>query len=203
MTKCFLNGSSPASFCLFSSFQTNVTILTKNKCLKFASSIRYCDQCDQIGLLFKGFVTNSSNQVAQTLSDVLGYFKNHLFLNKNSYGYYLAKFWGNLGYFLFYHLVLLTGIELTTFGTWVSSHNHSFPKWTNCWTIFYYIFKKLGLSWPLIPLFSSFRQLTVNMFILKSCRWLDSNLRPLGLEATTLPTEPQPVPIYKTSSYPS
>ena len=28
----------------------------------------------------------------------------------------------------------------------------------------------------------------------KSCRWLDSNLGPLVLEATALPTAPQPLP---------
>ena len=30
----------------------------------------------------------------------------------------------------------------------------------------------------------------------KSCRWLDSNPGPLVLEATALPTAPQPLPIY-------
>ena len=30
---------------------------------------------------------------------------------------------------------------------------------------------------------------------LKNCRWLDTNLRPLTSEATTLPTEPQPLSI--------
>ena len=42
-------------------------------------------------------------------------------------------------------------------------------------------------------LFSSFQQLTVNMFIIKSCRWLELNRGHLVLEATALPTEPQPL----------
>ena len=32
------------------------------------------------------------------------------------------------------------------------------------------------------------------MFNINFCRWLDMNCRPLELEATTLPTEPQPLP---------
>ena len=56
------------------------------------------------------------------------------------------------------------------------------------------IFKKLGHSRSLFSLFSSFLQLTVNMFIVKSCWWLDSNRRPLVSEPTALPTEPQPLP---------
>ena len=53
------------------------------------------------------------------------------------------------------------------------------------------------------PLFLYFRlfntQLTVNnkqMFNINInfCRWLDSNRGPLASEATTLPTEPQPLP---------
>ena len=53
---------------------------------------------------------------------------------------------------------------------------------------------KLGHSRLLFSLFSSFQQLTVNMFIIKSCRWLNSNCGPLVSEATALPTEPQPLP---------
>ena len=34
------------------------------------------------------------------------------------------------------------------------------------------------------------------MFIIKYCWWLDSNCRPLELEATTLPTVPQPLPFH-------
>ena len=51
-------------------------------------------------------------------------------------------------------------------------------------------------NWPFpasfLSLFSAFQQLTVNMFIIRFCRWLDSNCRPLASEATALPTEPQP-----------
>ena len=34
------------------------------------------------------------------------------------------------------------------------------------------------------------------MFNINVCWWLDSNSRPLELEATVLPTEPQPLPNY-------
>ena len=36
----------------------------------------------------------------------------------------------------------------------------------------------------------------------KVCRWLDSNCGPLELEATTLPTEPQPLPYKMFQFYP-
>ena len=38
-------------------------------------------------------------------------------------------------------------------------------------------------------------QLTVNNVQNKFCRWLDSNREPLVSEVTTLPTEPQPLPV--------
>ena len=44
----------------------------------------------------------------------------------------------------------------------------------------------MGNCRPLFSLFLSLIQLIVN----KICRWMDSNLGPLELEATTLPTEP-------------
>ena len=56
-------------------------------------------QCDYIWPILKVFVT----KVAHTLSDVLGYFENHLFFSKNGYGYFLVNF----ELFLFYHLVTL------------------------------------------------------------------------------------------------
>ena len=55
-------------------------------------------------------------------------------------------------------------------------------------------FLKLGHSRPLCSLFSSFQQLTENLFIIKSCQWLDSNCGTLVSEATILPSEPQPLP---------
>ena len=42
--------------------------------------------------------------------------------------------------------------------------------------------------------FCLFQHLTANMFVIKLCRRLDSNCGPLELEATALPTEPQPLP---------
>ena len=44
-------------------------------------------------------------------------------------------------------------------------------------------------------------QLTVNNVQYKFGRWLDSNHGPLVLEATALPTEPQPLPNLKLLSY--
>ena len=46
----------------------------------------------------------------------------------------------------------------------------------------------------LIFSFSSSLQLTVNMFVIKFCRWLDLNRRSLVLEAPALPTEPHQLP---------
>ena len=53
------------------------------------------------------------------------------------------------------------------------------------------IFLKMGHSRSLI------QHNTVDskqMFYIKICRWLDSNGGPLVLEATSVPTEPQPLP---------
>ena len=47
---------------------------------------------------------------------------------------------------------------------------------------------KMKHSWPLFSLFSSFRQLTVDIFIIIFA----NDCVPLVLEATTLPFEPQP-----------
>ena len=41
--------------------------------------------------------------------------------------------------------------------------------------------------------FLSFQKLTMDMLIKKVCRWLDLSNGPLVLEASTLPTEPQPI----------
>ena len=40
MKRFFINGPSPASFCKFSSFQTNITIFTTHTCEKCLSSIQ-------------------------------------------------------------------------------------------------------------------------------------------------------------------
>ena len=53
-------------------------------------------------------------------------------------------------------------------------------------------FLKMGHTWPLC---SSFQQLTVNIFIVKFCQLLDLNRGPMVSEATTLSTEPQPLPL--------
>ena len=63
----------------------------------------------------------------------------------------------------------------------------------------YVYFEKNGPFPASFTLFSSF-QYTVdskqmfNLYI-NFCRWLDSNHRPLVLEGTALPTEPQPLPL--------
>ena len=46
-------------------------------------------------------------KLPQTKSNIFGYFENHLFLCKNGYYYFLGKFWGNFGIFLFYHMVTM------------------------------------------------------------------------------------------------
>ena len=50
-------------------------------------------------------------------------------------------------------------------------------------------------SLPLFSLFSSFEHLTIHLFIIIFCQSLDSNCGPQVLEATSLPTEPQSLPI--------
>ena len=45
------------------------------------------------------------------------------------------------------------------------------------------------------PLFLSFQYSWQKMFNKFFCRWLESNHKPLELEATALPTEPQPLPL--------
>ena len=56
----------------------------------------------------------------------------------------------------------------------------------------------MGHSRPLSSLFLPFQHLTVNILIIKFCRWLNSNCRPLVSKATALPTEPpQPLPSSK------
>ena len=62
------------------------------------------------------------------------------------------------------------------------------------WPIFCFLNKKWAITGLFFSLFSSFQQLIVNMFIIKSCRWLDLNYGPLVSEVTALPTEPQPLP---------
>ena len=57
-------------------------------------------------------------------------------------------------------------------------------------------FLKMAHSRPFFFIFVRlfYKQLTGNIGSKKSCRWLDSNCGPLVSEATTLPTEPQPLP---------
>ena len=63
---------------------------------------------------WKSLVTNFINKVAQKWSHFLSNFENGSCLSKNCYGYFLAKFSWNLGYFLFQHLVAL----LTSHTNW-------------------------------------------------------------------------------------
>ena len=56
-------------------------------------------------------------------------------------------------------------------------------------------FFKKGHFWPLLFFCIFSMQLTVNVLSLKYRRWLDSSRGSLVLEATALPTEPQPLPL--------
>ena len=62
----------------------------------------------------------------------------------------------------------------------------------NFGTIFF--LKEIGPSRPLFLYFLLFNTVDSKMFNLNFCWWRNSNRRPLELEATTLPTEPQPLP---------
>ena len=55
-------------------------------------------------------------------------------------------------------------------------------------------FLKMGHSRPLFYFRLSITVDSKQMFHIEFCRWLDVNRGPLVLEATTLPTEPQPLP---------
>ena len=70
------------------------------------------DQCDQMGLLFKGLWEKLSFKVAQTIG-IFGYFENFDLTNKNCCGYHWATF-GNILATLIPHLVplLVTSISL-------------------------------------------------------------------------------------------
>ena len=56
------------------------------------------------------------------------------------------------------------------------------------------IFLKNGPFSASFLYFCLFNTADINMFNINFCRWLDLNCRPLELEATALPTEPQPLP---------
>ena len=57
---------------------------------------------------------------------------------------------------------------------------------------FIVFFLKNGSFQASVLLFPSFKQSTVNMFIITFCHWLNSNLGPLALVGTGLPNEPLP-----------
>ena len=59
--------------------------------------------------------------------------------------------------------------------------------------LLFLFYKKLTFP-ASFSLFSSFQCSWRLMFDINFCHWLDSNIGPLELEATTLPTEPQPLP---------
>ena len=73
-----------------------------------------------------------------------------------------------------------------------------FPLWN---LMGFFIIEKVGNSQPLFLYFSYFQQLRVHMFIIIFFRWLDGNHGPLELEATGLPTKPQPLPWTFNSSF--
>ena len=60
---------------------------------------------------------------------------------------------------------------------------------------FLHTFLKIGQFRPLFPYFCLLNKVdSKQMFNIKVCLWLDSNCRPMFLEATALSTEPQPLP---------
>ena len=58
----------------------------------------------------------------------------------------------------------------------------------------WFFFKKVGHSRPLLFIFVFSIQLIINKCSIKFCQWLESNRGPLVSKATALPTEPQPLP---------
>ena len=59
---------------------------------------------------------------------------------------------------------------------------------------FFNLFFKWSIPGHFFFIFIFSIQLIVNIVHYKFCRWLDSNHRPLESIATTIPTEPQPLP---------
>ena len=59
--------------------------------------------------------------------------------------------------------------------------------------IIFYFFVKIGQYRPPFSLCASFQQIKANVLNIKFCRWQDLNHGSLVLEATALPTEPQPL----------
>ena len=97
--------------------------------------------------------------------------------------------WSTYSTFLRYALRKKT-LGLRTLGD--SYENLALDSASNHWPIQYLqstITFLMCISRPLFSLFSSFEHLTVNMFIIKICCWLDSNHGPLVSESTVLPTE--------------
>ena len=59
----------------------------------------------------------------------------------------------------------------------------------NLWPRFYFLFRPLPTSFFFVFVFSTASQYINH----KNCRWLDLNQGPLEIDATALPTEPQPL----------
>ena len=80
----------------------------------------------------------------------------------------------------------------------VAQRSINCPIWSHCYTLgtslFITFLKKMCHSGPLFHYFRLFNTVDSKQLFNKFCRWLDSNRRPLVLEATALPTEPQPLP---------
>ena len=100
-------------------------------------------------------------------------------------GLICAQFWVNPKFGLFGLVPLVLG----QFG------QHAI-QWTLVLQKSNLFFLKIPASFLFLFVFTTVNSKYVN-FILKSCRWLDSNLGPLASEATVLTTEPQPLPKIK------
>ena len=95
--------------------------------------------------------------------------------------------------YVYYKILLITGFDLRTTG--IGSDCSS--DWATT-TAFADKFLMVHPQ-PLFYFRLLYKQWTVNMFNLKFCWWQDLNCGPLVLEATALPTEPQPLPFKSTS----
>ena len=108
-------------------------------------------------------------QKKRSIWQLLGSYEKHHFLGKNWCDYFLGNFWKK---------------------NWATFYSAIWSQWIRD---FSYFLKKIGQSWPLFSLFSSFQYIWQKIFNINFCRWLDTNRVPLESEATALPTEPQPL----------
>ena len=86
----------------------------------------------------------------------------------------------------------LGAIKICQHQTLAKMYNKTMWTWHAGSTKFI-LFFQMGYSRPLFLYFHLYNSVDSKMFNINFCRWVDSDRRPLELEATTLPTEPQPL----------